>query len=69
MIFYYFRQLIDKLTARFAFVGLTDLADKFTHLNRKCITAQDLVLYEIEIQQLILRMLSCTKALKRFQTV
>jgi hypothetical protein len=50
---YRFRELASLLRQSLEKLELTDLSKKLQQLNTKCVTAQDLVLNEIEIQELI----------------
>ena len=50
---YRFRELASGLTQSLEKLDLTDLSKKLRQLNGKCVTAQDLVLNEIEIQELM----------------
>jgi hypothetical protein len=65
---YLFRPLIEKLMPLFASVGLTDVAEKLNELSTKCITAKDLVLYDIEIQDLIKRINSSTQGIEEIKS-
>jgi hypothetical protein len=65
---YEFRALIHKLIPSFTYVGLTDVSERLQELNLKCITAKDMVLYEIEIRDLIKRIISSTRAVEEIQS-
>jgi hypothetical protein len=62
---YVFRDLILKLMPLFSSVGLTDVADKLQELQAKCITAKDIVLYDIEIRELIKTITSSTDGIQQ----
>ncbi len=53
---YFFKQLIHKLIPQLKAVGLSDLTRKLSDLDAKCVTAKELVLYEIEIQDILSEM-------------
>ena len=48
-----FKQLIHKLIPQGKAVGLADLTRRLSDLDAKCMTAKELVLYEIEIQDIL----------------
>ena len=50
---FFFKQLIHKLIPQLKAVGLADLTRKLSDLDAKCMTAKELVLYEIEIQEIL----------------
>jgi hypothetical protein len=65
---YEFRALIHKLIPSFTYVGLIDVSEKLQEISLKCITAKDMVLYDIEIQDLIKRIISSTRAVEEIQS-
>src|SRR5690349_6603446 len=50
---FFFKQLIHKLIPQLKAVGLADLTKRLSDLDGKCITAKELVLYELEIQDIL----------------
>ena len=55
---YRFRELAPALKHLLENLELTDLSKQLQQLHQKCVTAQDLVLNEIEIQELITKLTS-----------
>jgi hypothetical protein len=61
---YKFRELLQKLKQRFTQVGLSQVAGRFQDFYFNCRHAQDLILYKIEIQQVVNKIESATPAIR-----
>jgi hypothetical protein len=48
-----FRQLIHKQKPGYSYVGLTDVTARLEELQTKCLTVNDLMLHEVEIEEVI----------------